>query len=119
MQVKDRPKVTFPHESGCLYTVIMTDPDAPKDKAEVHHWMTINIKDGNSETGQVHSEYFGSRPPQGTGNFTLLLTYLLPHNHRTLTLLCLKLSGKLYINFTDKYQPLTSVRTAIFHSGCN
>lgn len=67
-QVKDQPKVTFPHEAGCLYTVIMTDPDAPKDKAEVHHWMTINVKDGDSETGAVHSEYFGSGPPQGTGN---------------------------------------------------
>lgn len=81
-QVKDQPKVTFPHEAGCLYTVIMTDPDAPKDKAEVHHWMTINVKDGDSETGAVHSEYFGSGPPQGTGiHRYIFLVYKQPPNY--------------------------------------
>ncbi|KAJ8027213.1 Protein D1 [Holothuria leucospilota] len=67
VRVKDEPKVSFPFEEGALYTIIMTEPDAPKHIAEVHHWMKINVKEGNSETGQTHSEYIGSGPPEGTG----------------------------------------------------
>lgn len=81
-QVQERPKVTFPHDEGTLYTIIMTDPDAPKSKAEVLHWMAINVKDGNSETGQNHAEYFGSGPPQGTGiHRYIFLIYKQPPNY--------------------------------------
>ncbi|KAG8200127.1 hypothetical protein JTE90_018916 [Oedothorax gibbosus] len=71
-QVKDIPtSVDWPTEEDGLYTLCMTDPDAPCRKTpkyrEWHHWLVVNIPKNRISEGTVMSEYVGSGPPQGTG----------------------------------------------------
>ncbi|EAT40755.1 AAEL007549-PA [Aedes aegypti] len=70
-QVKDVPKVEWNADSAALYTLCMTDPDAPSRKEptyrEWHHWLVGNIPGGDVAKGETLSEYVGSGPPQGTG----------------------------------------------------
>lgn len=47
-QVKDRPIcLKWPTEKGALYTLVMTDPDAPSRAAptdrEFRHWLVVNM----------------------------------------------------------------------------
>lgn len=71
-QVKDMPThIHWPTEPGALYTLIMTDPDAPSRKdpiyREWHHWLVVNIEGNHVNHGTTLSEYVGSGPPKGTG----------------------------------------------------
>nr|P31729.2 RecName: Full=OV-16 antigen; Flags: Precursor [Onchocerca volvulus] len=71
-QVKNQPtKVSWDAEPGALYTLVMTDPDAPSRKNPVfrewHHWLIINISGQNVSSGTVLSDYIGSGPRKGTG----------------------------------------------------
>ncbi|VDP16893.1 unnamed protein product [Onchocerca flexuosa] len=71
-QVQDEPtKVSWDAKPGSLYTLVMTDPDAPSRKKpkfrEWHHWLVINIPGQNVSSGTVLSDYIGSSPPKGTG----------------------------------------------------
>ncbi|CAB3397106.1 unnamed protein product [Caenorhabditis bovis] len=70
-QVKDQPEVKWDAEDGALYTLIMTDPDAPSRKdpiyREWHHWLVVNIPGNDISKGDVLSEYIGSGPPPDTG----------------------------------------------------
>ncbi|MCP9258556.1 putative odorant-binding protein A5 [Dirofilaria immitis] len=71
-QVKNQPtKVSWDVEAGNLYTLVMTDPDAPSRTnprfREWHHWLIINIPGQDVSSGKVLSEYIGSGPPKGTG----------------------------------------------------
>uniref|UniRef100_A0A183C0A3 Phosphatidylethanolamine-binding protein n=1 Tax=Globodera pallida TaxID=36090 RepID=A0A183C0A3_GLOPA len=70
-QVQHPPKVTWEAEAGKLYSLIMTDPDAPSRKEpkfrEWHHWLVVNIPGTELDKGDVLSEYVGAGPPQGTG----------------------------------------------------
>ncbi|XP_065341880.1 protein D2-like isoform X1 [Cloeon dipterum] len=70
-QVKDIPTVAWNAESGALYTLCMTDPDAPSRAEpkfrEWHHWLVGNIPENKIAEGETLSEYVGSGPPQGTG----------------------------------------------------
>lgn len=70
-QVKDVPKVEWNADSAALYTLCMTDPDAPSRKEptyrEWHHWLVGNIPGADVAKGETLSEYVGSGPPQGTG----------------------------------------------------
>lgn len=71
-QVKDEPaKVTWPTKPGVLYTLCMTDPDAPSRAEptfrEVKHWLVVNIPGTDIGSGTIVAEYIGSGPPQGTG----------------------------------------------------
>ncbi|GBM57864.1 Phosphatidylethanolamine-binding protein 1 [Araneus ventricosus] len=71
-QVKDPPThINWPAEDDALYTLCMTDPDAPSRALpkyrEWHHWLVVNIPGTNVSDGTVMSEYVGSGPPQGTG----------------------------------------------------
>ncbi|XP_069475294.1 phosphatidylethanolamine-binding protein 1 isoform X1 [Ambystoma mexicanum] len=58
-------------EKDKLYTVGMTDPDAPSRKnpkfREWHHYLATNVKGGDLSTGFVQSDYVGAGPPKGTG----------------------------------------------------
>lgn len=69
--VKDAPTVTWPTEEGALYTLILTDPDAPSRSdnkwSEWRHWLVVNITGNDINNGQVLSDYIGSGPPEGTG----------------------------------------------------
>ncbi|XP_077571780.1 phosphatidylethanolamine-binding protein 1 [Stigmatopora nigra] len=72
-QVQNRP--TSIKWEGCdptkLYTLALTDPDAPSRKnpkfREWHHFLVVNMKGNDMSTGVVLSDYVGSGPPQGTG----------------------------------------------------
>ncbi|CAD7084252.1 unnamed protein product [Hermetia illucens] len=70
-QVKDKPKVTWDAESGALYTLLMTDPDAPSRQnptyREVRHWLVVNIPGNKLDEGQVLIDFVGSGPPADTG----------------------------------------------------
>ncbi|KAF7633201.1 hypothetical protein Mgra_00007391 [Meloidogyne graminicola] len=70
-QVKNPPKITWEAEDGVLYTLVMTDPDAPSRAdpkfREWHHWLVVNIPGNDVAKGEVLSEYVGSGPPKLTG----------------------------------------------------
>lgn len=71
-QVKDVPvTISWPTEADALYTLCMTDPDAPSRQnpkfREWHHWLVVNIPGAEVGAGQTVSEYVGSGPPKGTG----------------------------------------------------
>jgi hypothetical protein len=96
-QVKDVPTVKWTVENNVLYTLCMTDPDAPSREApkfrEWHHWLVGNIPGHNVELGDILSAYVGSGPPEGTGF------------HRYVFLVY-KQNGK--INFDEKRLPNNS-----------
>jgi phosphatidylethanolamine-binding protein (PEBP) family uncharacterized protein len=69
-QVKDIPTVIkWVTEPNALYTLCMTDPDAPSrlnpKYREWHHWLVVNIPENDVAKGHVLSEYVGSGPPKG------------------------------------------------------
>ncbi|NXN33964.1 PEBP1 protein, partial [Oreotrochilus melanogaster] len=72
-QVQHRP--TSIEWDGCdpqkLYTLVLTDPDAPSRKdpkfREWHHFLVTNMKGNDVGSGTVLSDYVGSGPPKGTG----------------------------------------------------
>ncbi|XP_076060890.1 protein D3-like [Oratosquilla oratoria] len=71
-QVQKPPTVlTWPAEDGSLYTLCMTDPDAPSRESpkyrEWHHWLVVNVPGTNVDQGETLSQYVGSGPPKGTG----------------------------------------------------
>lgn len=70
-QVKKKPTLKWTSKDDELYTVIMTDPDAPSRKEpimkEFQHWTVVNIPGNDVEKGQVVADYVGSGPPSGTG----------------------------------------------------
>lgn len=70
-QVKDQPTVKWTATDDSLYTLCMTDPDAPSRKQpkfrEWHHWLVGNIPGCDVSKGHVLSEYIGAGPPKNTG----------------------------------------------------
>ncbi|KAF3820715.1 hypothetical protein GH733_005260 [Mirounga leonina] len=88
-QVKNRPtSIGWDGlDPGKLYTLVLTDPDAPSRKDpkyrqvearlgtlghpertwEWHHFLVVNMKGNNISSGTVLSDYVGSGPPKGTG----------------------------------------------------
>ncbi|XP_055334013.1 protein D2-like [Paramacrobiotus metropolitanus] len=82
-QVKDQPEVHWKANDKDLYTLCMTDPDAPSRSdpkfREWHHWLVVNIPGCNIKEGQVMSEYVGSGPPEKTGKHRyVMLAYKQP-----------------------------------------
>lgn len=74
-QVRNEPTVSWPvikNTSAALYTIIMTDPDAPsrsnRSLADVKHWIVGNILGNDVLTGQTIAEYIGAAPPSGSGH---------------------------------------------------
>ncbi|EOA93994.1 Phosphatidylethanolamine-binding protein 1, partial [Anas platyrhynchos] len=73
LQGQNRP--TSIEWDGCdpqkLYTLVLTDPDAPSRKdpkfREWHHFLVTNMKGNDVGSGTVLSDYVGSGPPKGTG----------------------------------------------------
>lgn len=70
-QVQNKPQLSWNSDANALYTVCMTDPDAPSRKEptfrEWHHWLVVNVPGSNVNEGEVLSDYIGSGPPPGTG----------------------------------------------------
>ncbi|EDO34139.1 predicted protein, partial [Nematostella vectensis] len=63
--------ISWPTEQGAFYTLLMTDPDAPRRSdpkfREWHHWLVVNIPGCDVSKGMTAAEYIGSGPPKGTG----------------------------------------------------
>ncbi|XP_022220726.2 protein D2 [Drosophila obscura] len=70
-QVKAHPSVEWNAEPEALYTLLLTDPDAPSRKEpkfrEWHHWLVVNIPGNQIAKADVLTEYVGAGPPEGTG----------------------------------------------------
>ncbi|XP_034936951.1 protein D2-like [Chelonus insularis] len=66
---KDIPEVHYEHEGGVLYTLVLTDPDAPTRgyNREFQHWLVGNIPEDKVAKGEVLTEYVGPAPPKGSG----------------------------------------------------
>lgn len=64
-------EVKWQTEENALYTLCLTDPDAPtRSKPEFrewHHWLVVNIPGNNIAAGDTLSAYIGSGPPKGSG----------------------------------------------------
>ncbi|XP_015423008.1 PREDICTED: phosphatidylethanolamine-binding protein 1, partial [Myotis davidii] len=73
LQVKNRPTgISWDGlDSSKLYTLVLTDPDAPSRKdpkfRQWHHFLVVNMKGNDISSGTVLSDYVGSGPPKGTG----------------------------------------------------
>ena len=70
--VKNAPTVTWTDEPNTLYTVVMTDPDAPSREEPTYrewlHWVVVNVPgSGRVAEGQSHFGYVGAGPPPDTG----------------------------------------------------
>ncbi|XP_057622159.1 phosphatidylethanolamine-binding protein 1 isoform X1 [Chionomys nivalis] len=72
-QVQNRPSsISWDGlDPGKLYTLVLTDPDAPSRKdpkfRQWHHFLVVNMKGNDISSGKVLSDYVGSGPPSGTG----------------------------------------------------
>ncbi|CAK9302840.1 unnamed protein product, partial [Gordionus sp. m RMFG-2023] len=70
-QVKNSPVIKWHADDKDLFTLIMTDPDAPSREKPIyrewHHWLVVNIPGNNIKSGDEISQYIGSGPPKGTG----------------------------------------------------
>lgn len=79
-----------------MQSTLFLDPDAPSRAdpkfREWHHWLVANIPGNDVSKGETLSEYVGSGPPQGTGNFSfkfdLSLTLYLTSQHFRLASIC-------------------------------
>ncbi|CAN6714408.1 unnamed protein product [Malus baccata var. baccata] len=72
------PKITFTGHPGELYTLVMTDPDAPSPSEpsmrEWVHWIVCDIPGGtNPLRGKEILPYVGPRPPVGIHRYILVL----------------------------------------------
>nr|KAF6282610.1 phosphatidylethanolamine binding protein 1 [Myotis myotis] len=76
-QVKNRPTgISWDGlDSSKLYTLVLTDPDAPSRKdpkfREWHHFLVVNMKGNDISSGTVLSDYVGSGPPKGTASLQM------------------------------------------------
>ncbi|XP_043482457.1 protein D1-like isoform X2 [Leptopilina heterotoma] len=65
-ETKNIPYIDYKHEGGLLYTLSMTDLDAPVRgyNREWQHWLVGNIPENKVAKGEVLTEYFGPAPPK-------------------------------------------------------
>ncbi|CAI7839385.1 unnamed protein product, partial [Closterium sp. NIES-53] len=78
------------HENGDLYTLVMSDPDAPSPDnpvaAEWLHWLVVNIPGAttlpHSSAGDLVTAYKGPSPPTGVHRYVLSL-FRQPHRLTT------------------------------------
>jgi len=71
LQVKDEPQVKYTADPNTLYTLQMTDSDAPSRQnpaiSPINHWLVVNIPGSNIHQGEALLPFTGSRPDNGTG----------------------------------------------------
>jgi phosphatidylethanolamine-binding protein (PEBP) family uncharacterized protein len=60
-----KPDINYEGNPNKLYTLIVHDPDAPV--GNVVHWVVINIKGSDINTGKEIIKYKGPAPPSGSG----------------------------------------------------
>ncbi|CAG2116829.1 unnamed protein product [Medioppia subpectinata] len=109
LSVKDEPTVQWPTEKGVYYTLVMTDPDAGA-RAEIKHWLVVNIPANDLSAGETLAEYRGSAPPAaGAPHRYIFLVYKQPSgrlNHSETPLAPNSREGRGYFKvreFANKY----------------
>ncbi|XP_034237515.1 uncharacterized protein LOC117642987 [Thrips palmi] len=80
---QNRPAISWPTEEGALYTLIMTDPDAPSRanpiRREFLHMLIVNVPGNDIAKGDALFDYIGAGPPKGSGlHRYVLLAYKQP-----------------------------------------
>ena len=60
-----KPNIHYKGNPNKLYTLIIHDPDAPV--GNVIHWVVVNIKGSDIESGKELIKYKTPAPPQGSG----------------------------------------------------
>ena len=70
-ETKDKPELSWSAQEDQLYTLVMTDPDAPTRSfnfvSQVKHWLVINIPGSDVDKGETIADYQGPGPPPLTG----------------------------------------------------
>ncbi|XP_077148336.1 phosphatidylethanolamine-binding protein 1-like [Ranitomeya variabilis] len=71
-QIKDKPTIEWEGKNDKkLYTVILTDPDVPsksdRSMAQWHHFLVVNVKGNDLNSGTTLTEYVGSGAGKDTG----------------------------------------------------
>ncbi|KAK4750814.1 hypothetical protein SAY87_004296 [Trapa incisa] len=70
----DAPKVTISGNSDELYTLVMTDPDAPSpSEPTMREWVHWYVASLSSSARKEILAYMGPRPPVGIHRYILLL----------------------------------------------
>ncbi|CAJ0574896.1 unnamed protein product, partial [Mesorhabditis spiculigera] len=73
-QVKDQPNVTWDAMPDTLYTLIVSDPDAPSRenpiRREFLHWLVVNIPGHKMDEGDIDFTVTSSRSSSSPGNMT-------------------------------------------------
>ncbi|XP_058736126.1 protein MOTHER of FT and TFL1 [Vicia villosa] len=74
----NQPRITLTGNRTSLYTLVMTDPDAPSPSEpslrEFVHWVVVDIPGGtNPKRGHEILSYIGPKPPVGIHRFILVL----------------------------------------------
>ncbi|KAG8075843.1 hypothetical protein GUJ93_ZPchr0006g45069 [Zizania palustris] len=72
------PAVQIAGRANALFTLVMTDPDAPSPSEptmrEWLHWLVVNIPGGKDPSqGEVVVPYMGPKPPVGIHRYVLVL----------------------------------------------
>eukprot|EP00823_Brevimastigomonas_motovehiculus_P003419 TRINITY_DN207_c0_g1_i2.p1 TRINITY_DN207_c0_g1~~TRINITY_DN207_c0_g1_i2.p1 ORF type:complete len:196 (-),score=46.12 TRINITY_DN207_c0_g1_i2:203-733(-) len=69
-ETQTAPTISWTADEKSLYTVIMTDPDAPSRKnpkfREWRHWLVVNVPGSDVTKGETIAAYMGPGPPQNT-----------------------------------------------------
>lgn len=66
-EVKNLPQITWDANPSEYYTILMVDNDVPNSFRQVRHWLVVNIKGSDINTGEQISEFIGSGPPKNHG----------------------------------------------------
>ncbi|KAG8597893.1 hypothetical protein GDO81_002421 [Engystomops pustulosus] len=71
-QIKKKPKLEWEGmDPKKLYTIILTDPDVPskndRSLAEWHHYIVVNARGNDLDSGDTLTEYVGSGAGKDTG----------------------------------------------------
>ncbi|KAF7101755.1 hypothetical protein CFC21_102998 [Triticum aestivum] len=72
------PSIQITGRAGDLFTLVMTDPDAPSPSEptmkEWLHWLVVNIPGGSDPSqGEEVVPYMGPKPPLGIHRYVLVL----------------------------------------------
>jgi phosphatidylethanolamine-binding protein (PEBP) family uncharacterized protein len=76
-QCQHLPSIKFAGEKEKLYTIILSDPDAPSVAdpkfGEWQHWISVNTPADDVSAGDAITAYFGSAPGKDSGKHRYVL----------------------------------------------
>jgi hypothetical protein len=94
-EANSEPDINYEGNPNKLYTLIMHDPDAPV--GNVVHWVVVNIKGSDINSGKELIKYKGPAPPAGSGT------------HSYIFLIYEQLTETQFINITNNVIPMNKL----------